>query len=362
MEDYHRNVHSNAQFHNQGRGRFLTNCLFLKVLLQIPSFHGNLSLKHSFIIFSSLNMAVKELKQFFEQSTIHGLYHISTVRRWPRLLWILIVIGGFCGAGYLINESFDNWKQSPISTTIETLPISQITFPNVTVCPPKESFLNLNYDLKQSEKVKLDNHKKEKLVVDSLNILQKHYYNEIMKNLSKVVDYDRYYNWYHGYTRLKFPYFKRTSDQLRFDVSTSATSGNMSTQYFAEKFNADKVDGNIYVGIDVYLPNNVKNNKNVTIMLEINKKAMKELIYPDREKIRSPDFYDDLTHYSKNITAPDPKLGFYSIFLYRKVSQDVIRKMENDTMPGFRFTWKYNLQIEPVARYAGDATTKEFVK
>ena len=59
-------------------------------------------------------------------------------------------MGGFTGAGYLIAKSFDNWKQSPISTTIETLPISQITFPNVTVCPPKNSVLNLNYDVVES--------------------------------------------------------------------------------------------------------------------------------------------------------------------------------------------------------------------
>ena len=89
-------------------------------------------------------MTVEDIKQFFELSTIHGLQYFSIVRKWSRLFWILVVFGGFTGAGYLINESFNNWKQSPISTTIETVPISQITFPNVTVCPPRNLFLNLN--------------------------------------------------------------------------------------------------------------------------------------------------------------------------------------------------------------------------
>ena len=185
-------------------------------------------------------MAVEEIKQFFELSTIHGLYYISTLKRLSRLFWILVVIGGFSGAGYLINESFYNWKQSPISTTIETLPISQITFPNVTVCPPKTLLLNLNYDLNQSEKIKLDNDKRDKLIEDSLEILQKQYHNLIMKNLSKVVDPDRYYNWYHGYTFLEYPSYDTYYHRLRYSLTTFASSGKISTQYFGEKFNADK--------------------------------------------------------------------------------------------------------------------------
>ena len=90
---------------------------------------------------------MKQVKEFLDTSTIHGLSWISSTRRWSRLLWLLIVIGGFSGAGYLIYESFHNWAQSPISTTVETLPISQVTFPNVTVCPPKTLFPNLNYDI-----------------------------------------------------------------------------------------------------------------------------------------------------------------------------------------------------------------------
>ena len=71
------------------------------------------------------------IKQFFESSTIHGLYHISSATRLAKVFWLIIVFGGFSGAGILIYESFNNWQQSPISTTIETLPISQITLPNL---------------------------------------------------------------------------------------------------------------------------------------------------------------------------------------------------------------------------------------
>ena len=149
---------------------------------------------------------MEKITQFLEFSTIHGLYHISTSVRYSRLFWIWVVIGGFSGAGYLIYTAFQNWEQSPISTTIETLPISQITFPNVTVCPPRNSFLNLNYDIMQSQNITLDNNARKELFDYSLDVINDEFYEEIMANLSKVEDPDRFYNWYHGYaTDAVFP-------------------------------------------------------------------------------------------------------------------------------------------------------------
>ena len=63
------------------------------------------------------------LKAFFESSTIHGLVYIATTKhRLIRLFWILVVIAGFTGAGVMIYQSFQSWADSPVKTTIETLP------------------------------------------------------------------------------------------------------------------------------------------------------------------------------------------------------------------------------------------------
>ena len=260
--------------------------------------------------------------------------------------------GGFSGAGYLIYTSFDNWNQSPISTTIETLPISQINFPNVTVCPPKDLFLNLNYDILQSEKVKLDNEKREKLIKDSLMAFQDQFYNEMMTNLSRVVDHDRYYNWYHGYNAIKFPYYD--NKQLWYFVSTSAASGNISTQYYDDKFNVDKVDGDIRIWISVW----VVNDNNVSLRFDINKRTMKEVSDKDQMSFEGTDIDADLTHWSKNITPP----GYKYILLDREVSQEDITNVKREMMPGFRFSWNYNIKIEPEDRYSNDYTTREFVR
>ena len=88
---------------------------------------------------------MESIRNFLESSTIHGLSYISTTRKYVRVFWILVVIGGFSGAGVLIFTAFQSWADSPVKTTIETHPISEITFPKVTVCPPKNTFTNLNY-------------------------------------------------------------------------------------------------------------------------------------------------------------------------------------------------------------------------
>ena len=91
------------------------------------------------------------VRTFLEASTIHGLTYISTTKKYARAFWIIVVAAGFTGAVLLINESFQSWAESPVKTTVETLPISMLKLPKVTVCPPKDTFTDLNYDLMKNE-------------------------------------------------------------------------------------------------------------------------------------------------------------------------------------------------------------------
>ena len=45
---------------------------------------------------------------FLESSTIHGLSYIAAGRKYVRLFWILVVIGGFTGAGGTISQKMYN--------------------------------------------------------------------------------------------------------------------------------------------------------------------------------------------------------------------------------------------------------------
>ena len=79
---------------------------------------------HFFLNIQGISM--DGLNEFLDSSTIHGLSHIAKNRRLLRLLWIIVVLAGFTGAGLLIKEALDNWSEAPVSTTTEILPISQV--------------------------------------------------------------------------------------------------------------------------------------------------------------------------------------------------------------------------------------------
>mgnify|MGYP002213879041 CR=1 FL=1 len=97
-------------------------------------------------------MASTKLQEFLENSTIHGLVHISTAKsKAARVVWVAIVVACFAFAIHMIVDSYKEWQESPVSTTITTHPITELEFPTVTVCPPRGSNTALNHLL---EKVK----------------------------------------------------------------------------------------------------------------------------------------------------------------------------------------------------------------
>ena len=87
-------------------------------------------------------------------------------------------------------------------------------------------------------------------------------FNELMSNINLLQDDDRYYNWYHGYSELLLPFWGRAKCNklkdpkcgkvsLRYYFNTMAGQGNISTQYFGEKFDAEKVKKDIIFHITI---------------------------------------------------------------------------------------------------------------
>merc|ERR1719232_248298 len=113
------------------------------------------------------------LRTFLESSTIHGLTYISTTRNYARLFWILVVITGFVGASWMIKKSYDSWSESPVKTTVETLPIAEIKLPKVTVCPPKNTFTDLNYDLMMIENMTLTEEMRDEMFKYAVEVIEK---------------------------------------------------------------------------------------------------------------------------------------------------------------------------------------------
>ena len=128
---------------------------------------------------------MKGLNTFLESSTIHGLTYISIKnKRFDRIFWMLVIMMGFTGAGILIYRSFESWNESPVKTTIETHPIAEITFPKVTVCPPKNTNTDLNYDLMMTKNKTLNDDIRHEMEKYALDMLYDHIYDTVLESVS----------------------------------------------------------------------------------------------------------------------------------------------------------------------------------
>ena len=163
---------------------------------------------------------MERLKTFLNSSTIHGLSYIPETKKFARLFWTLIVIVGFVTAGILIYQSFQSWAESPITTNIETLPISELKLPKVTVCPPKNTFTNLNYDFETLGNKTIDDDARAKLIQVLLDEKHDPHFRSLMKNLSLFQEEKRFYNWYHGYTKISCPFNMRKTSVSWFDFDS----------------------------------------------------------------------------------------------------------------------------------------------
>ena len=159
-------------------------------------------------------MAMDGVSSFLESSTIHGFYHIATSKKIARVFWIFVVCFGFLGAVLLINSSFEAWNESPINTIIETLSIKEIEFPKVAVCPPRNTYTNLNYDILNANHTSRLDEKVISLLINT-TVKNMHELETDVATANFFEEENRFRNWYFGFDKafIKFPdiYFKQES-------------------------------------------------------------------------------------------------------------------------------------------------------
>ena len=326
------------------------------------------------------------MKVFLESSTIHGLTYISTTRKYARLFWILVITSGFMGAGFLIKESFASWSESPIKTTIETLPIAKIKFPKVTVCPAKNTMTDLNYDLMIIDNLTLTEKMRDEMFKYAIETLEEDIFSISRWNV--LDEANRYYNWYNGYTEIVSPYkppFKGFESNVlpktTYEISTSATSGSVSTQFFGEKFQPDLLERQLELNVKVYPPlignETILKKKNVTLHFKVEKvlitgfsRAIPHEISVDRFDMTGfsdleynqttiyknftfestlDSEYDKLDHeydYENNeyneYDDEKRQKGFIQCDLVRGVYTRDAEKIKMKLMPGFKIEWWYS--------------------
>ena len=228
--------------------------------------------------------------------------------------------------------------------------MSEINFPKVTVCPPRGTYTNVNYDVMQAEKITLDNKTRQMLIDHSLDIIQDTFHNSVKSQINKVIEEDKYYNWYRGFTEIKNPYYQNDDNWKKekncnfrdlktyHRFYTAASSGSIFSQDFGTKSEKDEVG--TYIEVKIFVPDEINETANLQLHLELQEMPDKgsDGITFNGEQI-------DVKKFSKSISNPTESYNFTF-----------------DLTDEFELKWSYNNDAHSQSKYGEDEWTVEFVR
>ena len=77
-------------------------------------------------------------QNYADQATVHGVSYVfgNNLSLTDRLLWVFIVLTSFILTIWMVNASYNDWKEHPVITTLKTTtkPVNEVDFPAITVC------------------------------------------------------------------------------------------------------------------------------------------------------------------------------------------------------------------------------------
>ena len=225
----------------------------------------------------------------------------------------------------------------------------------VTVCPPKNTLTNLNYDIEMHGNMTVDEERKTELTNFIMDELHDPYFENMMENLNSFYEENRFYNWYHGYTKIDFPFGAKSyfiygtgTDVIEMHVFTTTPSGTISTPYFGKEYNASLYK-DIKYEIKIYVPFTiVQSNVNFTLFWRENK----------------TDGSNKFDLVEQNYTSDSDYLYRWEYDYFFKKSYDSLYATSTSTvlMPGFQLQWNFDLNIPSDEKYIEDNASKLYVR
>ena len=300
-------------------------------------------------------------KEVFQSSSIHGVGHILSEKKLFKVLWIFVVLSGFIGAGMIISQSFQSWEESPVSTTIETSSISDLAFPEVVVCPAKNSFTTLNPDLIRANKDSWDQNTTRRLqeilteATFDLNAQNKY------DTKTSFFEKDKFFNWYKGESELLFPSIK-SPIRKQFFPKTSAVSGTFSTPHFGEIFNEEDFVLELFFHLSIYVPKKIRNNGSFSLVIDIDYDIEENKLTRLAEILKvygsEVDYWDreELNATQKKYRKEFPLQGdaYYTVAYTREIYESDYQLWKSRRHVGMRVSWHYNDTVQPDQKYLTD--------
>ena len=305
-----------------------------------------------------------ELTIFLESSSINGLNHVAKTKNFLKFFWMFVVLSGFVGAGILMYQSFQSWSENPVSTITETLPISEITFPKVTVCPPKKTNTDLNYDLMLAENILLDNQTREELLQYAYQLLFEAHFNESLDIQSNIKESDKFYNWYQGFSVIQIPFFDTNlGKNVNFFTITSVNHGTVYLRNYGEKWKKNNVVNSFDYDAHFYVFPTHTNYSDTDILVSFNISILST--NKDTYLLDGISF-DTVPLSTFSNTANEYFEKTDNSYNWRAAREDLSEKdlsvASFEFIPGFQISWSYASEVPSVIIADQIATTVAFVR
>ena len=79
------------------------------------------------------------ISNYLQETSIHGCFYLQNGRNLAeKLIWSLIIILGLTFSSVMIHKTIQEANDSPILTNIDTIEVSEIPFPAITIGPDNE--------------------------------------------------------------------------------------------------------------------------------------------------------------------------------------------------------------------------------
>ena len=317
-----------------------------------------------------------DLKDYFDVSSIHGFGHINGQKSFGKLFWLFVIFSAFVCAGVLVGQSFESWGNNPISTVIETRPILESNFPDVVVCPPENTFTNLNQDLMNADKTELDENLRQSLVSHITEMILDEEFFDAYAVQNDIFEANKYKNWYTGFTLASL------SESKLVQVSTSSEFGSFTTPNYGKPFKADKFQIEADYEILITPPRNISRFRSGKgydkLCVEITKDTADSSIQEVTEFVKWYQGYnfaqlldgfktEKRCFKGKDFKQSISRARYAKVAFSRLFSQRAYEGWTKKRFTGMSVSWYYTdsegekINIVPEPKYLNDEQNKNFV-
>ena len=293
--------------------------------------------------------AFAALDYFLKSSSIAGLSHVSNEKHVSRLFWIFAVASSFLTSVYLINQSFQMWSESPVTTLIETLPSSKLSFPKISVCPPKYTDTNLNADIVSSDGKELTKEQRKYLLQFVEESLLNLMFDETMSKVNFLMEERKYYNFYHGYSELDRT--SQTDMKYRLYFNTIATEGTVYSRNFGRTVSSieNETENMIWIYINIIVPEEVRSSENITLTINLEWDPITDISKGyERISIDFKTINPQKGHKFFNFSSTRDNI---LIIFDRDIETQELSQKNLTLVPGFKLQWQYSQEVLPVHKF-----------